>query len=92
MNNKVKAAALAYNKESDRAPKVVAKGKGFFAQKIIEKAQEYNIPLFQNELLVDSLLQAEVDTEIPPALYQAVVEVFVWLYESEKKAQMSRTP
>ncbi|RAX58166.1 flagellar biosynthesis protein FlhB [Helicobacter monodelphidis] len=88
--NHAKAAALAYNRETDRAPKLVAKGKGHIADKIIEKAKEFDVPLFQNEMLVDSLLKAEVDAEIPQALYQAVVEVFVWLYESEQKAQMSR--
>lgn len=84
-----KAAALAYNKEVDRAPKVVAKGKGFIAEKIIQKAKEFDVPLFQNEMLVDSLLATELDTEIPPALYQSVLEVFVWLYKSEQKAKLS---
>lgn len=84
-----KAAALAYNKDVDRAPKVVAKGKGFIAEKIIQKAKEFDVPLFQNEMLVDSLLATELDTEIPPALYQAVLEVFVWLYKSEQKAKLS---
>lgn len=84
-----KAAALAYNAEVERAPKIVAKGKGFIAEKIIEKAREFDVPLFQNELLVDSLLKVELDTEIPPALYQAVVEVFLWLHKSEQKAKLS---
>lgn len=84
-----KAAALAYNKDVDRAPKVVAKGKGFIAERIIQKAKEFDVPLFQNEMLVDSLLTTELDTEIPPALYQAVLEVFVWLYKSEQKAKLS---
>ena len=84
-----KAAALAYNKDVDRAPKVVAKGKGFIAERIIQKAKELDVPLFQNEMLVDSLLKTELDTEIPPALYHAVLEVFVWLYKSEQKAKLS---
>lgn len=84
-----KAAALAYDQQKQRAPKLLAKGKGSIAEQIIKKAKEFEIPLFQNELLVDSLLDAPLDTEIPPALYRAVVEVFIWLYQSEKKAQLS---
>ncbi|MGP1450124.1 MAG: EscU/YscU/HrcU family type III secretion system export apparatus switch protein [Wolinella sp.] len=84
-----KAAALAYDQQKQRAPKLLAKGKGLIAEQIIKKAKEFEIPLFQNELLVDSLLDAPLDTEIPPALYRAVVEVFIWLYQSEKKAQLS---
>jgi len=81
-----KAAALKYEKESDSVPVVVAKGKGIVAQKIIEKASEVGIPLFKNELLADSLLNVDLDREIPPALYKAVVEVFVWLAKNEESA------
>lgn len=84
-----KAVALAYEQNKQRAPKVIAKGEGFIAEKIIQKAKEYDIPLFQSKALVDSLINLELDEEIPPALYKAVVEVFIWLYQTEKKAQMS---
>ncbi|MBX7491169.1 EscU/YscU/HrcU family type III secretion system export apparatus switch protein [Helicobacter turcicus] len=86
-----KAVALAYEQNKQRAPKVIAKGEGFIAEKIIQKAKEYDIPLFQSRALVDSLINLELDEEIPPALYKAVVEVFIWLYQTEKKAQISNT-
>ncbi|WP_457560624.1 EscU/YscU/HrcU family type III secretion system export apparatus switch protein [Caminibacter sp.] len=85
----IKAVALKYKAYEDNAPKIVAKGKGEIAAKIIEKAKEFDIPLFQNELLVDTLLKVESE-EIPPKLYEAVAEVFVWLYNIEKNAQLSR--
>jgi flagellar biosynthesis protein len=84
-----KAAALQYQRMQQSAPKVVASGSGLIAQKIIEKAKEFNVPIFQNELLANSLLGLDIDEEIPPALYSAVVEVFVWLEKTEKKAQVS---
>ena len=84
-----KAVALVYEQNKQRAPKVIAKGEGFIAEKIIQKAKEYDIPLFQSKALVDSLINLELDEEIPPTLYKAVVEVFIWLYKTEKKAQMS---
>ncbi|HHD77421.1 MAG TPA: flagellar biosynthesis protein FlhB, partial [Campylobacteraceae bacterium] len=37
-----------------------------------------------------SLLNLDIDEQIPPNLYKAVAEVFVWLMQSEKKAQMSK--
>ena len=85
----IKAVALKYKAYEDNAPKIVAKGKGDIAKKIIEKAKEFDIPLFQNEILVDSLLKVEGE-EIPPKLYQVVAEVFAWLYSVEKKAELSR--
>ncbi|NPA87842.1 EscU/YscU/HrcU family type III secretion system export apparatus switch protein [Caminibacter pacificus] len=86
----IKAVALKYKAYEDNAPKVVAKGKGVLAQKIIQKAKEYDVPLFQNEALADMLLSVEVGEEIPPKMYEAVVEVFVWLYNLEEKAQLSK--
>jgi flagellar biosynthesis protein len=86
---KKKAVALKYDQTQSSAPKVVAKGKGAIAQKILAKAQEFEIPIFQNEALADSLLKLDVDEQIPPNLYKAVAEVFVWLMKSEQKAQIS---
>lgn len=84
-----KAAALAYNQAIHNAPKVVASGKGAMAQSIISKAQEFGIPLFQNQVLVDSLLKFDLDEEVSSELYSALVEVFIWLHQCEKKAQLS---
>jgi flagellar biosynthesis protein len=36
------------------------------------------------------LMDVELDSEIPQELYQAVVEVFVWLRKTEEKAQLSK--
>lgn len=80
-----KAAALKYDKDNDSAPKVIASGKGEVALKIIEKAKEFDIPLFANEALVNSLVDLKLDQEIPKELYSAVVEVFVWLMKNEEK-------
>lgn len=85
-----KAAALRYNEAQDRAPKVVAKGVGRVAIRIIEKAKEFDVPIFQNEALANSLMGLEVDENIPPELYKAVVEVFIWLNKVEQKAQLSK--
>ena len=81
-----KAVALKYDKSGQGAPKVIAKGQGEIAQKIKEKAQEFDVPIFQNEALASSLLNLDLDEQIPANLYKAVAEVFVWLMQSEKKA------
>lgn len=81
-----KAVALEYDKEKSNAPKVVASGKGTLAENIIKKAEEFDIPIFANKALVDSLIDLEIDQEIPTELYQAVIEVFIWLMKNEKKS------
>ena len=81
-----KAVALKYDKIEDDAPRVLASGKGEVAKKIIEKAREFHVPIFCNQELVNSLINLEIDKEIPPQLYNAVVDVFLWLMKNESKA------
>lgn len=85
-----KAVALKYKQAQQSAPSVVASGKGAIAEQIIKRAVEFDIPIFQNGALVDSLVDLNLGAEIPPRLYQAVVEVFVWLNSAEKRAQLSQ--
>jgi len=82
----LKAAALKYQ---DDAPKVVAKGQGEIAKKILENAKKFDVNVFQNAALANSLLDVEVGQQIPAELFQAVAEVFVWLIKSEEKTQIS---
>jgi flagellar biosynthesis protein len=86
-----KAVALKYKAYEDNAPKVVAKGKGEIAKKIIQKAKEFDVAIFENEVLADMLLKVEIDEEIPPELYKAVVDVFIWLHKLENRAELSRS-
>jgi flagellar biosynthesis protein len=90
MDGNKKAAALRYNQTMDRAPKVLASGQGKIALRILEKAKEFEVPIFQNEVLANSLIGLEIGEEIPPELYKAVVEVFIWLNKTQQKAQMSQ--
>ncbi|WP_104695841.1 EscU/YscU/HrcU family type III secretion system export apparatus switch protein [Helicobacter salomonis] len=84
-----KAVALAYNVGQDSAPKVVASGVGVIARAIVEKAKAFDVPLFCNEALVESLLDVRLDTPIPPELYSSVVEVFIWLQNVESQSELS---
>ncbi|NPA16310.1 MAG: EscU/YscU/HrcU family type III secretion system export apparatus switch protein [Aquificae bacterium] len=80
-----KAVALRYDREKDRAPKVVAKGKGHIGEKIIQIAREHNIPIKEDPVLVETLSQIEINQEIPPELYQAVAEILVYIYRKTGK-------
>jgi len=85
---KEKAVALQYELINN-APKVIASGQQELARKIIQKAQEFDIPIFANEALVNSLIDLDIDKEIPAELYQSVVEVFIWLMKNEKRIKES---
>lgn len=80
------AVALKYDSDSGRAPVVVAKGEDYLAQKIKDKAREYEIEIVENKPLA-RMLYANVDigAEIPPELYQAVAEVLAMVYNLKNK-------
>ncbi|MBN8828416.1 MAG: EscU/YscU/HrcU family type III secretion system export apparatus switch protein [Sphingobacteriia bacterium] len=79
------AIALEYDKLSDVAPKVTAKGKGVLADKIIELAQKYNIEVHQDKELAEILGVLELDSIIPMEAYMAVAEILSYIYDKKKK-------
>lgn len=78
--DKKKAVALGYNEARDSAPRVIAKGKGLLAERIIELAKQYGIYTYADPDLVEVLSAVEVDKEIPKDLYRAVAEVLAFVY------------
>lgn len=74
------AVAIGYNRKVDRAPRVLAKGRGELADRIVEVARAHGIPLREDPTLVNLLAQLEVEQEIPPVLYEAVAEVLAFIY------------
>ena len=71
----VVAVALRYDKSKDSAPRVVATGRGWLGQKIIDVAREHGVPLEQNPALAEALSTLELDEEIPEQLYRAVAQI-----------------
>jgi flagellar biosynthesis protein len=74
------AVALRYNAATDKAPKVIAKGHGFVAEKIIALARENGVPMRQDTDLVQVLSQLDLNREIPPTLYRVVAELLAFVY------------
>jgi flagellar biosynthesis protein len=85
-----KAAALKYEIEKDAAPRVVASGKGYVAERIIELAREHGIPLHQDRSLVEILVKLNLGDTVPYELYQAVAEVLAFIYRIESRARDGR--
>lgn len=80
-----KAVALKYEPQKDNAPKVVAKGRGYIADKIIQMAKQHGVPLKEDETLVEILSKLDMYEEIPVELYKAVAEILVFVYKIKNK-------
>ena len=71
-----RAVALKYDGEG--APVVVASGMGYLAERMIEVAAESGVPIYEDNSLATMLSQLALGQEIPDALYQAIVEIYVY--------------
>ncbi len=80
------AIAVYYDKDTMAAPKVVAKGADFVAQRIKKIAAEAGVPMVENVPLARTLYKTvKLNQAIPRALYQAVAEVLAYVYRLKKR-------
>lgn len=77
------AVALQYNR-GDEAPKVIATGKGILAEKILDKAKETDVPVYEDEKLAGTLSKLEIGDMIPPELYGVVAEILVFVDKMDR--------
>lgn len=80
---RLEAIALSYQAE-DEAPKVIASGKGYVAEKILEKAKEADIPIHKDEKVADALADLDLGEYIPKELYEVVAEILVFVGKMDK--------
>ena len=83
MKKELIANALKYD-EDETAPKVVAKGKGYIAKKIIETAKENDVTIYKNEKLAKQLENLNLGQAIPQELYEVVAEVLIYIAKIDK--------
>ena len=69
---------MALKYEGEGAPIVVASGMGYLAERMVEVAAESGVPVYEDNSLATMLSQLALGQEIPDALYQAIVEIYVY--------------
>lgn len=80
------AVALRYNSETMQAPRVIAKGQDYIAERIRQLALAAGVPVVERKPLARALFKlVEVGQEVPPQLYKAVAEVLAFVYELSGK-------
>jgi flagellar biosynthesis protein len=84
-----RAVALRYQPEApflDAAPRLVAKGQGLLAERILSLAREHKIPVERDPDLLAVLEPLDIDKLIPPELFQAVAVMLAALYRANRRA------
>ena len=85
--SRLQAVAMRYKMDADAAPRVVAKGSGLLAQRIIDCARQHGVPLREDPDLVAALARLDINAEIPERLYLAMAEVLAFVYRLNAKAR-----
>jgi flagellar biosynthesis protein len=90
------AVALHRERRDNRAPKVVASGKGSVAEQILEIAFANDVKVREDADLVELLSHVDIDTEIPLEAFAAVAEILAYVYrangEMAPRPQEAPTP
>jgi flagellar biosynthesis protein len=82
--------ALGYDPETDRAPKVLAKGLGPVAEAILAIARKHGVLIQEDAALARSLYVLELGQEIPEEFYVAIAEVLAFIYRLDKGMRMRK--
>ncbi len=90
MSGRKSAAALRYKTDLDRAPRLVAKGMGQIAEKIIAAAEDAGVPIHEDPDLLALLMTLDVNETIPPEMYLAVAEVLAFIYKLNNSLPASK--
>lgn len=77
------AVAVAYT-PGERAPKILATGKGEVAERIIETAKENEVPLYEDDKLASTLSRLDIGDMIPPELYDVVAQILVFVDDMDR--------
>lgn len=78
------AVALGYDRGADRAPRVLARGGGDVADRIVAAAQEHGIPIERDPDLLQCLKPLSCGEEIPVAAFEAVAGILAFLYAKNR--------
>jgi flagellar biosynthesis protein len=74
-----RAVALRYE-DGDRAPRVLAKGKGKLAEIILGIAREHGVSIEENAELSEALMSFEAGEYITEELYEVVAQILAFVY------------
>jgi flagellar biosynthesis protein len=87
MYSRQKAVAIKYNPD-EIAPKVLAKGVGVIAEKILENAENSDIVIHKDAALAHDLTRLDIGEHIPPDLYEAVAQILVFISDLDREMQV----
>jgi len=84
-NFRQKAVAIQYDPEQ-AAPKIMAKGAGLVAERIMARGVDADVPLHKDAALAEELTRIDLGAQIPPELYEVVAQVLIFISDLDREA------
>ncbi|HEY8892015.1 MAG TPA: EscU/YscU/HrcU family type III secretion system export apparatus switch protein [Clostridium sp.] len=84
-----KATAIKYEQGYD-VPIVTAAGIGYIADRILQKAEESNVTIVQNDELANLLSNVDIGSEIPVELYDAIAKVIAYVMDIDSQMKKNK--
>ncbi|HMB00395.1 MAG TPA: EscU/YscU/HrcU family type III secretion system export apparatus switch protein [Spirochaetota bacterium] len=84
-NKKITTAAALRYMQRDQAPVVIDKGRGKAADRILECAARFGIPVKKNDI-ASYLMRVEKFTEIDPFMFTIIAEIYTEIYRLDNSA------
>ena len=78
-NKYKKAVALKYNQDHDHSPRLIARGAGKLAGKIVSVGEEKEIPIVDDDQLLNLLYPLQPGEFIPESLYAPVAKLLAYV-------------
>jgi flagellar biosynthesis protein len=79
------AAALKYDVDQDRVPRITALGRGYLADRMVREAEQNRVQVVRDDKVSHVLHRLSVGDEIPESLYRVVAEILVFVYRMDGK-------
>ena len=88
------AVGLRYASDGNSAPRVIARGRGELAERILAVAEEHGVPVRRDPDLLQLLAVSQVGDEIPTEVYGAVAQLisFLWGLNAQGADELNLTP
>lgn len=81
------AAAIQNDPNNSELPKIIAAGRGKWADQILDMAFANGLKVRQDPALANILTSIELDSPIPTEAVMAVAEILAYVYEAEGKGR-----
>jgi len=84
------AVALAYDRNTQSAPRIVAKGVDEVAARIRAMAEQHKVPMVANPPLARALHTLELEAEVPAEHFKAVAEIIAYIWRLQGRVAAAR--